>query len=601
MAVPRQADWSGSSDTRGSALWGKGGTGRARGAIATIAAIVAILIVPAIGHAGNGNGPTTGNGNPPTAGNGPVTVNGNGPGSGNNPGDRNGNGNGNGNGNKTKGAYVPAALLARAAANPNQMFHVIVQGDKRVVASSDVAASVTAGNGQLKRALRSIDGVSATISGANLAKLANAAHIVAITPDARMGTASDWQDSQGWTASTGIAPLWGTLAGASSVPAIAIIDSGVDPTKIGDFGSRLVASVNLSSLTPDATGDDEGHGTMVAGVAAGASTTFPGAAPGAPIVSIRTSDQYGQSLSSDVIAACDWVLAHKDQYDIRVVNLSLVESGVSSFRFNPLDKAVESLWLNGIVVTAAAGNYGTGTAVDTGYAPGNDPFVITVGALDQNGTALPANDTLAPWSAFGDTADGFLKPELSAPGRYIVAPVPASSYLKQMEPSRVVAPGYMWMSGTSFAAPMAAGAAAQLLALHPDWTPDQVKGALMVSAASLPAIAGFGGGVGEIDAAAAAGVSSPPNPDENLDSFVVSDSTGAHFDGDAWATYVATASEWSASEWSASEWSASEWSASEWSASEWSASEWSASEWSASEWSASDLGASGWSATIWKP
>ena len=242
-----------------------------------------------------------------------------------------------------------------------------------------------------------------------------------------------------------------------------------------------------------------------------------------------------------------------------------------------------------------------GTAIDTGYAPGNDPFVITVGALDQNGTALPADDTVAPWSAFGDTADGFREPDLSAPGRYIVAPVPTSSYLMQMEPDRVVAPGYMWMSGTSFAAPMAAGAAAQLLALHPDWTPDQVKGALMVSAAPLPAVADFGGGVGEIDAAAAALVSSPPNPNENLDSFVVTDSTGTHFDGDAWASYVATASEWSASEWSASEWSASEWSASEWSASEWSASEWSASEWSASEWSAADWSASSWTATTWKP
>jgi len=562
MAVRRQADWSGSSDARRSVLWGKGG--RTARAIAAVVAIAAVLVVPATGYAGNGNGPPTagiGNG-PPTAGNG----NGNGP-----PTAENGNGpNRNGNGNGNMGAYVPATLLARAAANPTQMFHVIVQGDKKAVRSSDVAAAaVTVGLGQVKRAFKSIDGAAVTISGANLAKLAKAPHIVAITPDARVGTSSDWQDSQGWTASTDIAPLWGTLAGASSVPAIAVIDSGVDPTKIGDFGSRLVASVNLSSLTPSATGDDEGHGTMVAGVAAGASTTFPGAAPGAPIVSLRTSDQHGQSLSSDVIAACDWILANKDQYNIRVANLSLVEAGISSFRFNPLDKAVENLWLNGVVVTAAAGNYGTGTAVDTGYAPGNDPFVITVGALDQNGTALPADDTVAPWSGFGDTADGFRKPELSAPGRYIVAPVPTSSYLVQMEPDRVVAPGYMWMSGTSFAAPMAAGAAAQLLALHPDWTPDQVKGALMVSAAPLPAVAGFAGGVGEIDAAAAALVSSPPNPDVNLESFVVSDSTGTHFDGDAWASYVATASEWSASEWSASEWSASEWSASDWSATIW--------------------------------
>ena len=464
-------------------------------------------------------------------------------------------------------AYVPATLLAQAAASPAAQFQVIVQGDK-AVHSSDVAATVKAGNGRIKRAFRSIDGAAATISGAALLKLATSPHIVAITPDARIGTASGPDDSQGWPTSTDLAPLSGAAGATTRSPAIAIIDSGVDPAST----PNLVASVDLSSLTPDATGDDEGHGTMVAGVAADA-------APTAPIVSVRVSDGVGQSLSSDVIAACDWVLAHKAEYDIGVANLSLVETGVSTFRYNPLDKAVESLWLNGVVVTTAAGNYGVGSALDTGHAPGNDPFVITVGALDQNGTTDPADDTVAPWSAFGNTADGFWKPELSAPGRYIVAPVPAGSYLARMEPDRVVAPGYMWMSGTSFAAPMVAGAASQILALHPDWTPDQVKGALMVSAAALPAVPGFAGGVGELDAARAAAVSSPPNPNADLDAYLVSDASGTHFDADAWNAAVATASDWSASDWSASDWSASDWSASDWSASDWSASDWSETSW----------------------
>ncbi|HEV2590650.1 MAG TPA: S8 family serine peptidase [Gaiellaceae bacterium] len=496
-------------------------------------------------------------------------------------------------------AYVPASLLSSAAHDPLQQFHVIVQGDK-AVHSSDVAASVRTGLGHVKRSFRSVDGAAATLSGAALLDLARSPHIVAITPDATLGTTSDWTDSQAWATSTGIAPL-AAAVGSAQTPAIAIVDSGIDPSKAADFGSRLVVSVNLSSRTPDATGDDEGHGTMVAGVAAGASSAFPGAAPTAPIVSVRVSDGYGESVSSDVIAACDWVLAHKAQYDIGVVNLSLVESGVSTFRYNPLDQAVESLWLNGIVVTTAAGNYGNGAEVDAGHAPGNDPFVITVGALDQNGTASAANDTVAPWSAFGHTADGFWKPELSAPGRYIVAPAPDGSYIEQMEPDRVVAPGYMWMSGTSFAAPMAAGSAADLLALHPDWTPDQVKGALMVSAAALPAAPGFAGGVGEVDAAAANDVTDPPNPNANLDAFVTSGAAGPHFDADAWNAAVANASDWSASDWSASDWSASDWSASDWSASDWSASDWSASDWSASDWSASDWSASDWSVTGWLP
>ena len=137
------------------------------------------------------------------------------------------------------------------------------------------------------------------------------------------------------------------------------------------------------------------------------------------------------------------------------------------------------------MVVAAAGNNGTGTgAVDMSAAPGNDPFVITVGAIDQAQTSVTGDDFVAPWSSYGHTVDGFAKPELSAPGRYIVMPVPPASSIATALPDRVVAPGYMWMSGTSFAAPVVSGAAAQLLARHPAWTPDQVKGALMRTARS---------------------------------------------------------------------------------------------------------------------
>ncbi|MCW2978113.1 MAG: hypothetical protein JWM06_3394, partial [Actinomycetia bacterium] len=194
------------------------------------------------------------------------------------------------------------------------------------------------------------------------------------------------------------------------------------------------------------------------------------------------ADGNGQSLSSDVIAGIDWILARKAQYGIRVVNLSMAGNTQTSFQSDPLDKAVEKLWFSGIVVVAAAGNRGTGTGeVDMSAAPGNDPFVITVGAVDQGQTSATGDDVAAPWSSYGHTVDGFAKPELSAPGRYLVMPVPPGSTIATALPDRVVAPGYMWMSGTSFAAPVVSGAAAQLLARHPDWTPDQVKGALMLT------------------------------------------------------------------------------------------------------------------------
>src|SRR5437588_286911 len=165
-----------------------------------------------------------------------------------------------------------------------------------------------------------------------------------------------WQESTDMTIlQYAFNPSTGAITGpAPQAPAIAIVDSGVQAR--ADFGSRLVASVNMGSLcAPMASGDDEGHGTMVAGVAAGASVNYPGGAKNAPIVSIRTADASGQSLESDVVAAADWIDAHAKQYNIRVANFSLATADTTRIRVDPLDKAVERLWLDGIVVIAAAG------------------------------------------------------------------------------------------------------------------------------------------------------------------------------------------------------------------------------------------------------
>ena len=126
--------------------------------------------------------------------------------------------------------------------------------------------------------------------------------------------------------------------------------------------------------------------------------------------------------------------------------------------------------------------------------------MITVGAVDVNGSANTADDVSAPWSAYGYTPDGFAKPEIGAPGRYLIEQVPPQATLLTDFPGNVLdtAQGLLQLSGTSFAAAAVSGMAANLLGVHPTWTPDQVKGELMRSAVELaaaePGSLGRGGG-----------------------------------------------------------------------------------------------------------
>ncbi len=387
---------------------------------------------------------------------------------------------------------------------------------------------------------------------------------------------------QQWPSAVNAQAAWSSAKERIAVPTIAIVDSGIEAGR-ADFGGRVVHETTLTTLTPNSPGDGRGHGTFVASIAAGEAAGYAGVAPGANLVSIDVLDDSGRATTSDVIAAADWVYRNKQAYGIRVANFSLHATTPTSFRFDPLNRAVQKLWFSGIVVVAAVGNYAVdGAASGVPYPPGNDPFIITVGATDTAGTVASNDDLTAPWSAWGYTPDGFAKPDLSAPGRYMVGAIPTSSTLAAERPDQIVAPGYMQLSGTSFATPIVSGAAAYVLGAHPDWTPDQVKGALMHESATLPAAIRKSYGIGELDVAGAASIASPPNPNLALNRFLVADPAGGPepvFDEAGWTAIAQTDEAWGAEAWGAEAWGAEAWGAEAWGAEAWGAAYWEAPSW----------------------
>jgi serine protease AprX len=290
----------------------------------------------------------------------------------------------------------------------------------------------------------------------------------------------------------GVTPLWKFGVTGTGV-GVAVIDTGIDgalpdfATASGRDSRVIVTAVDNPHATT--ANDGYGHGTDVAGIIAGNGDNRPasdplhgqyiGVAPNANLISIKVADEAGATTVLDVIYGLEFAVAHQAQYNIRVVNMSLNEATPQSYKTDPLDAAVEAAWMHGLVVVASAGNRGS-AADAVQYAPANDPYVITVGGVDENGTADPSDDAVASWSSRGTTQDGIQKPDVYAPGAHIVSVLAPNSDFASASCSGCVLAGgqYIQTSGTSMAAPAIAGLVADLLQVHPRWTPAQVKGVL---------------------------------------------------------------------------------------------------------------------------
>jgi serine protease AprX len=306
---------------------------------------------------------------------------------------------------------------------------------------------------------------------------------------------------------------------------VAVIDSGITPWHddlSGEGGQRVVRFVDFVNGETTAF-DDNGHGTHVAGVIAGNGFDSGGArtgiAPGANLTVLKVLDNQGKGHISDVIAALDYVVANKDALKIRVVNLSVAAAVHESYETDPLTLAARRAVMAGIVVVAAAGNFGSRLDGKTQYgsvaAPGNAPWVLTVGASSHMGTASRNDDTIATFSSRGPTAvDQAAKPDVVAPGVGIESlsnPASAfyttkSAYLLPGTVSTAYLP-YLSLSGTSVAAPVVTGTVALLLQANPALTPNAVKAILQYTAQVYPGYdaltqgAGFANAKGAVELA----------------------------------------------------------------------------------------------------
>jgi serine protease AprX len=385
------------------------------------------------------------------------------------------------------------ALADLAVSKPGKRVEVIVQmtqGTERAAA----APLVQKLGGRVTRDLHIINAVVATLPAAGARELAARHEVRAVTLNGAIKPQAKGDSlSTSFNQSIQAPHLWNYYRGTGRGVGVAVIDTGV----AGDLPDFRISSSDKRSrvigsavVNPDATtaNDTYGHGTHVAGIIAGNSDSrplgdskkgrFSGVAPDANLVSIKVSDDEGNATVLDVIAGIQFAMDHKVEYNIRVLNLSLESTVAQSYKTDPLDAAVEAAWFDGIFVVAAAGNRGPGgNAVQ--YAPGNDPYIVTVGAVDDQGTKEIADDEPATWSSRGTTQDGFHKPDIYAPGAKIVSTLsPGSKYAKLCEACVSEEGEYIRTGGTSMAAPMVAGAAAIGFQLLPTLTPDRIKALL---------------------------------------------------------------------------------------------------------------------------
>ena len=486
-----------------------------------------------------------------------------------------------------------------------------------------------------------VGGVSAKVPAAQLTELAELPGVTAVTANRTAFFEELSYDesvtASNFTKSTGATSAWAQGNLGTGV-GIAVLDTGV--SEMNDFKGRLIHGPDLSG--EGTLVDTYGHGTVMAGVAAGSGMdsagnpggAYTGVAPKANVVAVKVAGRNGAVDVSTMLQGMHWVNAYKEQFNIRVLNLSWGTTSTQDPKVDPLNYAVQRLWQNGIVVVVAAGNLGPNKSTIT--KPADDPMVLTVGAYDDKSDLNPGNDGLNSWSSRGPTAQGLNKPDVVVPGRTLIAARSFGSKVEVENTKAHVAPSYIKGSGTSQAAAVVSGLAALVVAKNPGYTPDQVKKVLMSTASPIGAgVTNEGSGRVQLAAALSSdpGAASWQTPtatglgsleasrggrnvevvcpgqttrtvvtgeiDVMCEAWNGSAWTGSAWTGSAWTGSAWTGSAWTGSAWTGSAWTGSAWTGSAWTGGIWTGSAWTGSAWTGSAWTGSAWTGSAWTGSAW--
>ena len=540
-----------------------------------------------------------------------------------------------------KGRLFRAALAALVAASFFPMIRTASVAAGRLVSvivrelpgTGDLPEQVVEDlGGEVGRHIGILRGFVARVPSDGMATLRAFPGIHSVTPDGRVRLHSDLDGEGPLTYAPGrpvAASLFWSQGYMGKGVDVALIDSGVVPVEGLTAPGKVINGPDLSfeSQSTDLRYlDTFGHGTHMGGIIAGGrvrvdpQTSFNvGIAPEARLLSLKVADVNGVTDVSQVIAAIDWVVQHRNDngMNIRVLNLSFGTDGTQDYKLDPLSYAVEMAWHKGIVVVVSGGNAGFGTTKLNN--PAYNPYVIAVGALDTKGTGGTTDDTVASFSSCGNEVR---RPDLVAPGASLMGLRDPGSKIDVTYPGARVGDKLFKGSGTSQAAAVVSGAAALLIQQRPTATPDQVKELLTSTATPVPLADPNCQGAGALNLRAARDALTPLAavqtfaPSTGLGtlegargSVHITDGTtelrgeqdifGATWDAPTWAAQSLAGTSWVGGTWNGNQWADHGWTGLSWSGMAWGGMAWGGMSWGGMAWGGMSWGGMAWGGMAW--